>query len=233
VSRPRRRHTRAVAVIAKEPVAGLAKTRLQAPLGAEGAARAAAAMLDDTLATLARVDAERWLYFAPAEARARMARLAPGFKLLAQAGGDLGDRLAGCFEALLADPDGAGLERLCVVGADTPHVPASACTTALAMLDRVDVALGPAADGGYYLVAARASLPGLFVGVPMGTGRVLEVTLRRAARAGLRVGLLPLRRDLDRVEDLAEALRCGDLDRCPRTRTVVAELLEATGAGRR
>jgi rSAM/selenodomain-associated transferase 1 len=212
---------RALVVIAKEPVPGAVKTRLAPVLGADGAARAAAAMLQDTVAVMAQVDAEPWVCFAPPDARGRMARLTPGCRLLAQVEGDLGDRLAGCFAALL----GSGAERVVIVGADTPHVPRETYEVAFALLERVDVVLGPAADGGYYLVAAKATLPELFVGVPMSTDEVLQVTIQRAARRGLRVGTVPMLRDLDRLEDLRAALAAGELDASPRTRLVATDLL--------
>jgi uncharacterized protein len=211
----------ALAVIAKEPAAGVAKTRLAPALGQEGAARAAAAMLADTLAAVRAVGADPWLCFTPDAARERLARLAPGFGLLAQRDGDLGDRLAGCLADLLA----AGADRVAIVGADTPQLPAAGYRRAFRMLDRVDVVLGPALDGGYYLVAAKAALPELFAGVPMGTGAVLAETMARAARRGRSVGLLPPLRDLDRVEDLATALTTGALDGAPATLAVATELL--------
>jgi rSAM/selenodomain-associated transferase 1 len=216
----------ALAVIAKEPVAGLAKTRLIPALGVAGAARAAAAMLDDTLATVRASGAEPWLCFAPAEARERLGRLAPGFGLLAQAPGDLGDRLAACLADLLR----AGADRVAIVGADTPQLPVASYRRAFALLDEADIVLGPALDGGYYLVAAKASRPELFVGVPMGTGVVLAETLARADRGGLLVALLPPLRDLDLVEDLAAALAAGDLAAAPATRAAAAELLASVGA---
>jgi uncharacterized protein len=92
---------RALAIIAKEPVAGGAKTRLAATVGPAAAARAAAAMLGDTVEAVAAVDAAPWLCFTPPAARPRMRRLAPGFGLLPQVDGDLGDRLAGCLCQLL------------------------------------------------------------------------------------------------------------------------------------
>ena len=214
---------RALAVIAKEPVPGAVKTRLAATLGVDGAARAAAAMLADTLAGMTGVDAEPWLCFAPPNAGRRMARLAPGFGLLAQVEGDLGDRLAGCFTALL----GGGAVQVVIVAADTPHVPRATYQAAFALLDRVDVVLGPAQDGGYYLVGAKTVLPELFVGVPMGTDAVFQVTRQRATRRRLRVGTVPMLRDLDRLEDLQAALAAGELDASPRTRLVVADLLAA------
>jgi uncharacterized protein len=211
---------RAVAVIAKAPVAGLAKTRLAASVGMAAAARAAAAMLADTVEVVAAVDAAPWLCFTPATARRRMRRLAPGFSLLPQVAGDLGDRLAACLAGLLD----RGAERVAIVGADTPHVPGAAYAAAFSLLDRVDVVLGPATDGGYYLVAAKAAHPELFVGVPMGTDAVLEVTLRRAAARRLEVGLLAPLRDLDRLEDLEAALAAGELAASPRTVAVATEL---------
>jgi len=222
MTRPRR----ALVVIAKEPVPGAVKTRLAPMLGADGAARVAAAMLADTVAVMAGVDAEPWVCFAPRDARMRMAHLAPGCGLLAQVEGDLGDRLAGCFAALL----GGGAERVVIVAADTPHVPRATYQAAFALLDQVDVVLGPAVDGGYYLVGAKAALPELFVGVPMGTDVVLRVTIQRAIHRRLRVGTVPVLRDLDRLDDLRAALAAGELDGSPRTRLVAAGLLAVRDA---
>jgi rSAM/selenodomain-associated transferase 1 len=217
---------RALVVIAKEPVPGAVKTRLAPILGADGAAWAAAAMLADTVAVMAQVDAEPWVCFAPPDARTRMAHLAPGCGLLAQVEGDLGDRLAACFAALL----GGGAQRVVIVAADTPHVPRATFQAAFALLDQVDVVLGPAVDGGYYLVGAKAALPELFVGVPMGTDAVLQVTLQRAIHRRLRLGTVPMLRDLDRLEDLRAALAAGELDGSPRTRLVAAGLLAVRDA---
>ena len=221
--RGRRPRRDALAVIAKEPVAGLAKTRLVPALGEAGAARAATAMLADTLAAVRATGADPWLCFTPVEARERLGRLAPGFGLLAQGSGDLGDRLAACLADLLA----TGADRVTIVGADTPHVPVSSYQRAFALLDEADVVLGPALDGGYYLVAAKAARPELFVGIPMGTEVVLTETLARAIAAGLVVALLPPLRDLDMVEDLAAALDAGELAGAPATLAATKELLAA------
>jgi rSAM/selenodomain-associated transferase 1 len=227
-SGPPRRGGRALAVIAKEPVAGQVKTRLAPAFGDRGAATLAAAMLADTIAAVRRVPAEPWLCYAPAEAGDRMARLAPGFRLLPQAGGDLGDRLAACMAALLA----TGASRALIVGADTPHVPAERYEAAFDLLDDADVVLGPAEDGGYYLIAATVPDPELFVGVPMGTGEVLRVTLERAAGRARRVHLLATMRDLDRPADLHAAVASGELAACPQTRSAVHAALGAGPAAR-
>jgi uncharacterized protein len=114
-----------------------------------------------------------------------------------------------------------------IVGADTPHVPVASYRRAFTLLDEADVVLGPALDGGYYLVAAKSARPELFRGVPMGTATVLAETLARAARHGLAVALLPPLRDLDRPEDLAAALAAGELHAAPATRAATADLLAA------
>jgi uncharacterized protein len=215
----------ALAVIAKEPVAGLAKTRLAPSLGDQGAAAVAAALLADTLTLVTAVEAEPWLCFAPAAARDRMAALAPRFRLLPQVDGDLGDRLAACAMALHA----SGATRLAIIGADTPHLPTAWCRAAFELLNRVDVVLGPALDGGYYLIAIDGSAgpppSELFTGVPMGSNQVLKETLRRTRRLGLRTGLLPPLRDLDRIEDLQAALDGGELASSRRSAEVVGRLL--------
>ena len=221
--RGRRQRRDALAVIAKEPVAGLAKTRLVPALGEAGAARAATAMLTDTLAAVRATGADPWLCFTPVEARERLGRVAPGFGLLAQGSGDLGDRLAACLADLLA----TGADRVTIVGADTPHVPVTSYQRAFALLDEADVVLGPALDGGYYLVAAKAARPELFVGIPMGTEVVLTETLARATAAGLVVALLPPLCDLDMVEDLAAALDAGELAGAPATLAATKGLLAA------
>ena len=223
--RAARRGARALAVIAKEPAAGQAKTRLAAALGPEGAACAAGAMLRDTIRTVARVDADPWLCFTPARARARMAGLAPGFGLLPQRGRGLGERLATCLEELIS----GGAAKVAIVAADTPHLPVEVYEAGFALLDEADVTLGPSLDGGYYLIGAKRPAPELFAGVPMGTGAVLRATLERARRAGLEVRLLPPARDLDRVEDLAAALAAGELAQSPHTREAAAAIAAAAG----
>jgi rSAM/selenodomain-associated transferase 1 len=210
-------------VIAKEPVAGQVKTRLAPEFGDHGAAALAAAMLADTIAAVRRVRADPWLCYAPPDAGERMARLAPGFRLLPQSGGDLGDRLAACMAALFT----AGATRALIVGADTPHIPTGRYEAAFDLLDDVDVVLGPAEDGGYYLIAATAPDPELFVGVPMGTSGVLRATLGRAARLGRAVDLLATMRDLDRPSDLHAGLAGGDLADCRHTRAAILAALDA------
>jgi rSAM/selenodomain-associated transferase 1 len=139
-----------------------------------------------------------------------------------QEGGDLGERL---YRALTD----AGREHpvVAALGSDHPHVSMASIRNAFARVAAgADVVLGPAEDGGYYLVA----VPGdrvprvLFEGIPWSTPEVLEITLERCRGAGLRVELLPESWDVDRPEDvdrLAEELESSSLD-LPRTRRLLA-----------
>jgi glycosyltransferase A (GT-A) superfamily protein (DUF2064 family) len=89
-----------------------------------------------------------------------------------------------------------------LVGTDVPWLSQAIVAEGFAALDRDDVALGPARDGGYYLVALRQPHPGLFEDIAWSTAKVLPATLARAERLGLRVRLLPLLTDLDTIDDL-------------------------------
>jgi glycosyltransferase A (GT-A) superfamily protein (DUF2064 family) len=113
------------------------------------------------------------------------------------------------------------------IGADAPHVPAAALAEAAAALaGRAEVVLGPAADGGYYLIGLRGPAPGLFAGIAWSTAGVLAATRARAEAAGLAVHLLPPGFDVDEVADLVRlrALLARGEVRLPRTTEVLAVL---------
>jgi hypothetical protein len=125
----------------------------------------------------------------------------------AQSDGDLGRRLLAAFTAARD----AGIGRAVMVGTDCPELQAAHLEQALQALGDHDLVLGPAADGGYYLIGARRPCPGLFRDMPWSTDRVLALTLARARDAGLRVRLLDLLRDLDTADDLAYHQDRGNL----------------------
>lgn len=209
----------AVAVIAKTPVAGTVKTRMVPRLTAAGAAALAADLLVDTVALARSAGGAVWCVHAGAAAPLR-ALLGAGVRLHPQHGEGLAARLAAAQDDLFA----AGYRRVVLLGADCPTVRTGDLARAFAALDGVDVALQPATDGGYTLLAARRPTPELFAGVPMGTAGVLAATLAQASTARLSVALLPPRPDLDDVEGLLAALRDGDLDGAPRTHRAAAAL---------
>jgi uncharacterized protein len=198
----------AAIVIAKAPRPGLCKTRLEPLLGPEGCARLQAALVARAAAWAAEVG-DAYVVFTPEDARDEIAALAPGATLLPQVPGTLGDRLAGAFRAVFEDHPGPAV----LVGVDTPQLgPAHAAAALDDLRDGIDVTVGPADDGGYYLIGLRAPNDALF-DLPAelwGGSEVLLRTLEAADRAGLSVAMLRSERDLDDPAD-ARALLADPL----------------------
>ncbi len=209
---------------------GRVKTRLigDPPLGlsASQAAEIHAAFVEDLLARLRGGAFATTIAWALDDWRAGDPIPDPfGVPGVRQEGADLGTRLFGALAAA-GGPDSV----VAALGSDHPTLPVARVEEAFARVEAgSDVVLGPADDGGYYLIAVsrRALDPRLFEDIEWSTERVLRTTLERAAELGLRVELLELGSDVDTPADLsrlARDLRDGDLG-CPRTRA----LLEAWG----
>jgi rSAM/selenodomain-associated transferase 1 len=201
---------------------GRVKTRLVGTLSAEQAAALHQAFLGDLCERLA---AQRGfglrLAWAVEEGEAPPAAPLPA---VVQRGGDLGERLFAALAEAAAEHPFVG-----AVGSDHPALSAERVEEAFAALAAgADVALGPAHDGGYYLIALRreALSPQLFAGVPWSTGEVLAHTLARCAELGLATVLLPAEADVDTPADLARlaaALLDARTPSCPRTRALLSE----------
>jgi rSAM/selenodomain-associated transferase 1 len=183
----------ALVVIAKEPLPGQVKTRLCPPCRPHEAAALAAAALSDTLETVAAAPARRRVL--ALDGRPAPSWLAPGFDVIAQAGGGLGERLGA---ALMA----AGGPAL-VVGMDTPQLTPALLATAAARLMEpgVDAVLGPALDGGYWTIGLRTPDPAAFDRVPMSSPRTGAAQRARLSELGLATAALPALRDVDTIED--------------------------------
>jgi rSAM/selenodomain-associated transferase 1 len=190
--------TRVLGLFAKEPRVGEVKTRLAAESSPAWAAEVAAAFLYDLVERLSGVPARRVLAFAPAESGAYFADVARGrFQVKAQTSGNLGDRLAAFFR----DEFAAGAEAVVVLGTDSPTVPPAHVEQAFALLRQADVVLGPATDGGYYLIGAAREPPPIFAGIAWGTAGVLAETVARLRESGRRLALLPPWYDVDTRTD--------------------------------
>jgi len=173
------------------PEPGRAKTRLIPALGAAGAAALHRRLTEATLATLRAtgMDVEVWVTGAPLDAFVDW--LGPVY-LRPQAEGDLGARMARAL-----DPTPA-----IIVGSDLPDLATAHIQGAVQMLVEGKVALGPAEDGGYYLLGLPAPARFLFGAMDWGTDAVLAETRRRLDAKGRAYRLLPTLADLDRPEDL-------------------------------
>jgi rSAM/selenodomain-associated transferase 1 len=223
---------RVLALFAKQPVAGHVKTRLAAASSHRFAAAVAEAFLLDLLDRLDRVPAQRILVFAPDTAAPYFVDLAAGrFHLTPQRGNDLGQRLAN----FLTDQLASALAPILLVGTDSPTLPLAFIDQAFSELERADVVLGPATDGGYYLVGCARSLPPIFHDIPWSTRRVLAATIQRLQSTPLRIALLPPWYDVDTMDDWhmlcghLSAMRRAGLDPgCPRVEQLIRESVSST-----
>jgi uncharacterized protein len=194
-------NTIAVAIMAKAPRPGAVKTRLCPPLlAAEAAALYRCFLLDKIAAVQALSGVRPMVAYTPDEAQTEFAMLAPDFALVPQRGRDLGARLHTTLASLLA----AGHPGAIAVDSDTPTLPREFLQQAVDCLTGPgpDVVLGPTEDGGYYLIGVRVANRALFDDMPWSTSAVLEITLRRAAAAGLQTVCTPAWFDVDTPDDL-------------------------------
>jgi len=197
---------------------GRVKTRLIGDLSAAEAAELHAAFLADLLDRLQEGDFELRLAWALEPQEEVPVGPAPGVR---QTGGDLGERL---YRALSAAAREASV--VAALGSDHPTLPLELVHRAFAAVENgADVVLGPAEDGGYYLIALRAEAVSrrLFEEIAWSTPRVLPATLERCRELGFAVELLPQAADIDTPEDLrrlADRMASDDLG-CPRTRALL------------
>ncbi|MEU8759620.1 DUF2064 domain-containing protein [Streptomyces sp. NPDC048659] len=178
-------------VIAKQPLPGRVKTRLTPPFTPREAAELAEAALADTLAAALLVPAARHVLVLDGRPGPW---LPPGFEIVPQAAGGLDARLAAAF----AGCPGPAL----LIGMDTPQVTPGLLAPALCW-EAHDAWFGPAADGGFWALGLAAPDPALLLGVPMSRPDTGALQRRRLGAAGLRVGTLPVLRDVDTAEDAA------------------------------
>ncbi len=191
----------ALLVFTRTPDPGSVKTRLLSVMDAQRAVTIQAGLLQRTLET-ARAstadDIELWC--TPTTQHPVLLELEDRFSLTlrSQGGADLGERMCFAMEQALQV-----YRHVALIGGDCMDLAATDIDIALEQLGAgTDVVLGPAHDGGYYLVGLSRLYWELFAGIKWGTDQVLEDTRERVAQLGLRLYELPARRDLDRPEDL-------------------------------
>lgn len=189
-----------VIVMSKAPLPGQVKTRLVPLLGRAGAARFYRTLLENTLEKLCTAGlCPVELCCAPDTHQAFFAdcRRRYPVTLTGQGRGDIGQRMSRAIAAALQRAD-----RVVLVGADCPALTADDIDTALQRLgDGSDVVLGPAEDGGYYLLGMTRHHARLFESVPWGSAQVMAVTLQHIEALGLACSTLPVRADLDTPAD--------------------------------
>jgi len=191
-------------VFARAPEPGRAKTRLAATLGDELAATLHGAFVLDVLDAHMQVGRRVVLYRTGDLRHELWSQVNSSVVQREQGEGDLGARLASAFEACLAESPGG---RVVVLGTDSPALSPARVDDAFRALAQHDAVVGPAEDGGYYLLGLRRSMPTLFEGIAWGTSRVFGDTRARLEAAKCRWSLLDPDYDVDVEADLVRLER--------------------------
>jgi rSAM/selenodomain-associated transferase 1 len=189
-----------IAIMARAP-SSQGKTRLIQELGTDDGAGLRLALLLDTLESVSALPAQKAVLYTPTQSEAEIRALTPFPALfLPQRGPTLGERMRDGAGDLLA----AGFDGVVIIGSDVPTLPPARVDAALGMLTerRERLVLGPAEDGGYYLIGLTYPRPEFFEGIPWGTPVVFERTRKAAEAVGVPVSMLPAWYDVDSVSDL-------------------------------
>jgi rSAM/selenodomain-associated transferase 1 len=191
-------------LFARTPVPGRVKSRLLTHLTPEQACRLHVASVLDTAELLASVFQQRarlarWIFWSelPAPDSSGFG-LPPSLRCALQQGEDLGERMGNAFKQAF----GGGARRVVIIGSDSPHLPASRIAQSFVALEAHDCVLGPADDGGYYLVGCRRFDPSIFHHVTWSSPTTFQQTLANASRIGYKTYVLESWYDLDEWRDI-------------------------------
>ena len=214
-------------IMAKAPRLGSVKTRLAERLSLQAVTELYQCLLNDSIALAQALDHVETAIMCPASDVEDLSRaVAKAVRIVPQTGQGLAAGLASVF-AHFATPG----QRVIAFNSDSPHLPASILETAFDALGACDLVAGPTHDGGYYLVGAKASYPGLFASDGMGTANAFEALLTRARALGLSVHLTDPFYDIDVAADLTQL--ADELQRmpgkAPRTAKWLSEWASAGG----
>ncbi len=197
---------RCLAMMIRHPEPGQVKTRLAKRYGDAFAAELYGCFVEDLLGTLAPGNHHLEIFFTPARKSREIAeRFGVRLSYTPQEGRDIGQRMESALRSCFA----RGFATVILIGSDFPDLTAQAVEEAFEALEQgADAVVGPALDGGYYLIGFRAADfdPDLFRAMPWGTETVFQETVDRLRARGSRVHLAEPWRDIDRPEDL-EALQ--------------------------
>jgi uncharacterized protein len=190
---------RTLVIMAKAPRPGSVKTRLAKDLPLQAVTDLYRCLLTDTIALAQTLDDVEVAIMCPGSDVEDLSRAVVNtVPVVPQTGAGLAAGLASVFTHFAA----LGPRRIVAFNSDSPHLPASVLESAFHRLSTCDLVVGPTHDGGYYLVGATASHPGLFLGEAMGTTNAFDALLARAQSIGLSVDLTDRFYDIDEAADL-------------------------------
>ena len=197
------KNVESLVLFAKPPVLGKVKTRLAHTLGEADALNVYAALLKDSLSLMSQ-----WLQRetqGPQRARVYLSEagdtqetLWDGLETYLQRGKDLGERMENCF----AQEWDEGAHKVVLIGADAPMLPFYFLRQAFDALNWHDLVLGPAFDGGYWLVGAKEKTPPIFKDIQWSSSKVMEETMQKLKGSDVDATLLPFWYDVDDIDDV-------------------------------
>jgi uncharacterized protein len=193
----------ALVIFIKNLVYGKVKTRLAATIGAEGAYNIYAALIAHTRAVTQNIPAGKIVYYA--DKMEKEDAWDPSFNKAVQHGHDLGERMMNAFR----DGFEKGYENVIIIGSDCPAIDEHIINDAFDRLENHDVVIGPAFDGGYYLIGMKSIHPRLFEKMEWSTPGVFEVTIARCRSLNLSYAVLPCLHDIDDEKDLVHLKSAG------------------------
>ncbi len=194
---------KALILFIKYPEAGNVKTRLGAEVGFELAAELYRLFIQQTFELVQNCSAQKvFVAFEPADREAEFSEFIPKqFAVFPQKGKNLGERMLNAFQYAFA----RGYKNVAILGSDSPTLPLKNIDEAFEKLSKSDLVLGPAEDGGYYLIGLTQTHPDLFDNIEWSSGSVMQTTLDRAEKLRLQCKLLSVWYDVDTKETLIRA----------------------------
>jgi rSAM/selenodomain-associated transferase 1 len=185
----------------KNPERGKVKSRLAAVIGDDSAVSLYKNLVAQMLSTLKGGTFPLYICFFPKNAQKPIKNwLGRAYRYIPQKGKDLGERMRNSF----IDAFAMGYKRVVLIGSDIPDLPMKYIEEAFKSLKEMDAVMGPAYDGGYYLIGFKDKTfsPQVFEGIAWGTKSVFDETTKKLKRLRRAVRTLPCKRDIDTVEDL-------------------------------
>lgn len=184
-------------LMTRVPVPGKTKTRLMPDLSAEECAGFHEACLQDFIKVQRELKKPTNIFYSEKLTEKFISMFPQESRFIPQEGDNLGERMSQAFRISLQD-----YKFSVMVGSDLPHLTERILRSAFEALEQHDVVLGPALDGGYYLIGLKQYIPELFTGIKWGSSEVFRQTIERVHSLGLSYRLLMKMQDLDTIEDL-------------------------------
>ncbi len=187
-------------IFTRYPQIGKTKTRMIPALGKDGAAKLQRRLTEHTLMNVENLsNINLQVHFSEGNQQLMQEWLGDNLEYIEQVQGDLGLKMQSAFEASFKNK----MRRVVIIGIDCPDVNNDLINEAFTKLEEVDLVLGPAADGGYYLIGLSRLIPELFININWGTSEVFRQTQKVVSTLALKYYHLPILADVDRPEDLS------------------------------